>query len=400
MKKHLFYAIFISLAFLFLSCKKETINILLCEGTYSYVVKSDLEKFKKTYKCEVEVTEKSAEEIFECALKNAKSEESIYDVIMVDASWKQSFADNHVLSNLSTLGFKFDMDFIQNSTNISYIGHNIYLVPTFGNVTVLGFNKSIIKDFDIEPKKLTNLDDLLTQCKLIRAAGYNGFVYRGDTYSNIVSDFLPILLAHGTWVIDTLYNPTVNTNIFKKAVEYYKQLTDTGCPVGNSSKITESIYTGSAGFTIGWPDWFMQYSMSPADYVICPVQRTRDDFPIETSICKTWSFGIAEKSKHKAKSLDFIKFITNPEIQKKSVKKGGIPCRYSSLIDDENLQKYPHLETICTALEKGVYTPAIANWSEFTEILGFELENVLEDRKSIDEALAHAQDRLELLMNK
>ena len=61
-----------------------------------------------------------------------------------------------------------------------------------------------------------------------KAAGVNGFAYRGDTGDNIVSDFLPILLANGGWVVDENNKPTVDTPEFKEAVNYYLELIGTG----------------------------------------------------------------------------------------------------------------------------------------------------------------------------
>ena len=64
--------------------------------------------------------------------------------------------------------------------------------------------------------------------KAEKEAGKNGFAYRGDTPDNIVSDFLPILLANGGWVVDESNQPTVNTPEFKQAMEYYMELIGTG----------------------------------------------------------------------------------------------------------------------------------------------------------------------------
>lgn len=53
-----------------------------------------------------------------------------------------------------------------------------------------------------KPEDIKTLDDMLKAAQGAKAAGVNGFVHRGDTGDNIVSDFLPILLANGGWVGD------------------------------------------------------------------------------------------------------------------------------------------------------------------------------------------------------
>ena len=62
---------------------------------------------------------------------------------------------------------------------------------------------------------IATLDDMMTICKAAKAAGKNGFIYRGDSQNNLVVDFLPILLSFGGWVIDENNKPTVDSDEFK-----------------------------------------------------------------------------------------------------------------------------------------------------------------------------------------
>ena len=75
-----------------------------------------------------------------------------------------------------------------------------------------------------------------------------------------------------------------------------------------------------------------------------------------------------------------------------------MPCRYSCLLNEDVLAKYPHLETVCGALETGVYRPVIEEWAEFTNILGTEMDSVIQGVKSMDQGLADAQSALEALL--
>ncbi len=45
-----------------------------------------------------------------------------------------------------------------------------------------------------------------------------------------------------------------------------------------------------------------------------------------------------------------------------------------------------------------MYRPAIEEWTEFTNILGQEMDNIIQGTKSMDEGLAYAQSELEKLM--
>ena len=45
-----------------------------------------------------------------------------------------------------------------------------------------------------------------------------------------------------------------------------------------------------------------------------------------------------------------------------------------------------------------MYRPVIEEWTEFTNILGTEMDNIIQGTKTMDEALSYAQEQLEQLM--
>lgn len=80
---------------------------------------------------------------------------------MVDGSWMAEFTENEVLANLSEMGYSFDDDIIEATTSICKVGDDIYLAPFFGNVTVMMYNKELIKAAGYEPEDITTFDDLM-----------------------------------------------------------------------------------------------------------------------------------------------------------------------------------------------------------------------------------------------
>lgn len=381
------------------SSKKTKMTIMLRGGSYSDVIKADLPTFEKENNVEVEVLEMSFGDLHTGIALDAQNKKGTYDLVMVDGSWKQEFTENGVLRNLSELGYSFDDDIIPNTTEICKNNGQIYLAPYFGNVTVMMYNKKAVETAGYKPDEITSLDTLLDAAKKSHANGIDGFVYRGDTGDNIVSDFLPILLAEKGWVIDSQNNPTVNTKEFVKAIEYYKQLVSTGKAMSKDD-IVAAVDSGKATFAIGWPGWYVPSAESAADYKESPVCAEKNGEALDTSEYGTWTIGIPQNSPNPELGLKLLKFIMDPEIQLGSVKNGGVPCRYSVLKNSEVLKDYPQFATVCAALENGVYRPAITEWAEFTNILGAEIGAILSGAKTTEEGLATAQKNLESLMKK
>ena len=108
-----------------------------------------------------------------------------------------------------------------------------------------------------------------------------------------------------------------------------------------------------------------------------------------------WTLGVTKNSTQKENAVKLLEYLMDPEVQKETVKYGGVPCRYSSLKDPEVLEEFPQYESVCEALEGGVYRPIISNWTEFYTILGEEMDNIIKGKKDIDTGLKDAQRRLE-----
>ena len=162
--------------------------------------------------------------------------------------------------------------------------------------------------------------------------------------------------------------------------------------------VTASVDNGSATLAIGWPGWYVPSADSAANYMVSPSIAKDGAAAYNTSEYGTWTIGIPSNSPHPDLALELLKYIMDPEVQLASVENGGVPCRYSCLTNADVLAKYPHMETVCKALENGVYRPAIAEWTEFTNILGAEMGNIIAGTKTVEQGLNDAQTQLEALM--
>ena len=139
---------------------------------------------------------------------DAVNEVGTYDLCMVDGSWMAEFTENGVLANLSEMGYSFDDDIIPATTTICKVGEDIYLAPYYGNVTVMMYNKQLLADAGYAPEDIDSFADLMDIAQKTKAAdsNKNGFLIRGGSADNILSDFLPptwLSTAAGSWMRTT-----------------------------------------------------------------------------------------------------------------------------------------------------------------------------------------------------
>ena len=371
-----------------------TLTLALRSGTYAEVIKECLPAFEEEYNVKTEVLELAEDDLHSKLALDALNSDGAYDLCMVDGSWMAEFTANGVLANLSEMGYELDDDIIPATTKICYYEDDVYLAPYYGNVTVLLYNKANVEEAGYDGESIQSLDDILAICQKAQENGKKGFIYRGDTENNLVVDAMPILLSFGAWVIDEDNNPTVNTPEFIEAMNFYMDLIATGDAEVKDDLIA-SVDNGAGTMGIGWPGWYAPTEDSTADYCAITGKASADSEAFNANVYGVWTIGVTANSQNKELTLALLEYLMDKDVQKSTVPSGGVPCRYSSLQDEEILAQFPQYKVVCEALEGGVYRPVIEEWTDFYTILGTELGNIVNGVKTVEEGLNDAQSQLE-----
>ncbi len=381
--------------------KKHSDKLVLAlrSGMYTETIKKCLPFFEATHGVTCEIFELTEEQLYSYVLNDSVLRSGSYDLCMVDGSWVAEYVAEGVLADIGELGCTIDDDIIPATASICVQDGKTYLLPYYGNVTVLMYNSRTAKKVGYTPECIYSLDDLLDMCNKTFANGNGGFAYRGDTENNVVVDFLPILCAFGGWVVDENNKPTVNTETFKKAMNYYLQLIATEKPHSKES-IIKGLEYGTVSATVGWPGWYKAGEEQEMEYTAFPGRVTDSSPTYNCNIYGIWTLGIPENSTNKELAGELLKYLMDPEAQRASVLDGGVPCRYSVLNDPELNMTNPHLSVICTALENGIYRPVIRQWPRFYTILGETMKKMIRGDIGVEEGLLMAQSELENLMEK
>ena len=343
------------------SAEPTQMTLILRGGTYAEALKASLPDFEAEHNVKIDVQELSFDDLHTGIALDAVNSTGAYDLCMVDGSWMAEFTENNVLANLSEMGYSFDDDIIPATTTICKVDDNIYLAPFFGNVTVMLYNKQLIADAGYTPEDITTFEDLKVIAQKTKDAGKTGFLIRGGSADNIVSDFIPHLLVHGGWVIDENNQPTVDTPEFKAAMQEYLDLYALGGTM-DKDDIVAAIDGGTAALGQAWPGWYVPTADTNANYTVIPTKLNDSDTPKNTSMYGVWCIGIPNNAPHKDLALELLEYVMSPEVQLASIEVGGVPCRTSCLLNEDVLATYPQYETVCAALQTGVYRPVIAEW--------------------------------------
>ncbi len=391
----------LSLALTMIGCgeKEHTDKLVLAlrAGMYTEAIKNVLPAFEAEHGVTCEIFELTEDELYTYVLNDSVMKNGAYDLCMVDGSWVAEFVAENVMADLGELGCVIDDDIIPATASICIQNEKTYLMPYYGNVTVLMYNKETMEKYGCSPDTLNTLDELLELCRSSKSGNSGGFAFRGDSLNNIVVDFLPILRAYGGWVVDENNRPTVNTEVFAEALNFYLELVATE-QAHPKEKIIKGIDSGTMCATVGWPGWYNCEESKGLEYMALPGKVSEDSKSYNCNIYGIWTLGIPWNSTNKTMAGELLKYLMDPEVQKSTVEYGGVPCRYSVLNDPELNAAEPHLRVICTALENGIYRPVMREWSSFYSILGEAMKKVIEKELTVSEGLTVAQEELEDLL--
>ena len=375
-----------------------TLTLALRAGTYADVIEESVAAFENETHIYCEILKLGEDELHTGVMEDSVNQDGAYDICMVDGSWMAEYTDNNVLLDLSDYGYELDDDIIPATKEVCYYAGDVYLAPYYGNVTILLYNKRLAQAAGYEDGKINSLDDMMEICKYASDHRNLGFLYRGDTPNNIVVDFLPVLLSYGGWVVDDDNNPTVDTQEFRAAMEYYMELIGTG-KAETKDNLILAIVNQAAAMGVGWPGWYTPERNGQADYAAITGRAHANSKPYNANVYGIWTIGVTANSRNKENAVKLLEHLMDPDVQKSTVASGGVPCRYSSLKDPEILEQFPQYVPVCQALEGGVYRPIMAEWTDFYTILGTEMDLIIKGEKSIDAGLSDAQGQLEDMLS-
>jgi multiple sugar transport system substrate-binding protein len=104
--------------------------------------------------------------------------------------------------------------------------------------------------------------------------------------------------------------------------------------------------------------------------------------------------GIAASAPHKPEAMEFLRWVSRPDIQIRYARAGGMPHKLSAFKDEEARARFPYLGAALEALTVGVASPRISDWSKVEDILGTELNKALLEKgnakQHLDAATAEA----------
>ena len=383
------------------SCGKKDRRVQLTFGAYADpavdILKDDfLPLFEKDTGIRTEWVEADYSGWLQKALNDGQTKAGAFDIYVLDDLWVPQFAGSGYLANLDELGFQVDVDFVPTELALGYWPPQtgprqpgidpkakpiLYALPFISDVQLLFYRRDV---YTSGPPQTWNDILSVARQKSDPAKHQYGWVTRGVKGNPIMTSFFVLLHDFGGDVFGENWEVVFNSPQALEALEFYLSLLPyepNGIAEFDSDQEGETLLQGNAFAATMWTGWCHQTDdpkksrvVQKIDFAVPPKKVNR--------VAKIGLFmaGIPAAAPHKAEALEFLRWLSRPDIQIQYARAGGMPFRLSAFSDQEARSKSRGLAAALQALTVGVPSPRISDWSKVEDILGRELNKALLER--------------------
>lgn len=251
------------------------------------------------------------------AIMSGVSTGTVADIISVDGSWLYDFADQGILTNMSTLISSNDVD--EKIFNDQWrVNGSTYCLPVLNFAYPMFVNMDILKSSGIS-KLPTTWSEFLDVCEIIAENDYYPFALNLSTASpsGIQNVYMGYAWASNITMKDDKGNYVVSGNEdLIEFAEFYKTMYDRGYLLPGMSALTEADMTskfisGEIAFIINSMAVLQAWREDNPDMEISAVAvPVRDGYEGKSGMCvASWAVGITETSEHKDEAMQFIEYL-------------------------------------------------------------------------------------------
>jgi multiple sugar transport system substrate-binding protein len=343
-------------------------------------------------------------------IQNAQTKSDAYTVLNMDVVWTAEFAANQWIDELPTDQFPLDQ-MIPAVVETGKYFNKLYAVPYNTNAGLLFYRKDLLDKVNAQPPKTWS--DMKAVCDKVKAlpeAATTG-CYAGqfDKYEGLTVNFSEAVDSAGGQVVGSDGKPNVNTDDAKKGLNFLVNGFGTG--LIPQEAITYKEEDGRRAFQAGklvfhrqWPyQWVLANKTDGSSQVagkfgVAALPGLSG--PGRSSLGGA-NLAISKFGKNKATALDFVKWFSNSENARQNLEKNSLAPVYANLYSDSTLQgKFAYLPALKESLGNAVARPRVVAYGEVTSAIQENAYAALTKAKTVDQALADMQKKLEDLTAK
>ncbi len=289
-------------------------------------------------------------------------------------------------------------------------GKNILGFPLRGHVQLMFYRKDIFEKLNL--KVPATWDQMNDAGKVIQSkTDLSGVaMYYGKTGGQNLMIWFNYLWGMGGDLLDDKGQPMFNNAAGVAATQAYMDvlLKHKTAPAASASfNETDAVNSVAQGKSAMVPVWWWRYAslVDPKTSTLKPEQVGFAPLPSmpgkdNTTYTNTWFYGINKNSKKKAAAMEFLTWLSNPEIERgvlldKTLNE-VVAMQNKNLLDAEVNARFNGMHAFAAQALKGAKgTPLFAQWPQVSDILEASISELASGQKQVkpvlDDAAAKAR---------
>ncbi|MBX3598245.1 MAG: sugar ABC transporter substrate-binding protein [Rhizobiaceae bacterium] len=271
----------------------------------------------------------------------------------------------------------------------------LYAVPNDSNAQWSFYRKDLFDAAGVSlPKKWEDAEAVAKALTKNGVYGYTASLRRGE-YAG--AHFSSMLFSYGGEYWDADFNPTIDSEAGRKAIEVMRALmayADPGTVNAGEDDSAQAIATGVAAWAPlvwGRSDLTDASKIATAANIETALPPDGGDHPAAPCLGGQ-AYMVASWADNKEASAKWIAYATSSEVMRTFVANQGQPARSSALTDPENVKVGRYFPTLQKALGQGHPFPAIPESYQFLVELGNHVSDILAGGVSPEQGLKNAND--------
>ena len=292
-------------------------------------------------------------------------------------------------------------------------GKNVLGFPIRGHVQLMFYRKDIFDKLGL--KAPNTWDEMVEHGKLISAkTDLSGVaMYYGKTAGQNLMIWFNYLWGAGGDLLDAKGQPAFNSPAGIAATQAYIDvlLKHKAAPAASASfNETDAVNSVAQGKSAMVPVWWWRYAslVDPKVSTLKPEQVAFAPLPSmpgkpNTTYTNTWFYGINKNSKKKAAAMEFLTWLSNPEIERsvlldKSMNE-VVAMQTKNLIDADVNLRYNGMHVFGAQALKGAKgTPLFPQWPQVSDVLEASISELASGKTQVKATLDDAAARVRRVM--
>ncbi|MGE0315433.1 MAG: ABC transporter substrate-binding protein [Lautropia sp.] len=338
-----------------------------------------------------------------------------YDVLSVMDVWGPSLYNLFVPINDRLADKKIDMEarypyaHLRASRDGNGNGRNVLGFPIRGHVQLLFYRKDVFERLGLKPP--STWDDMVETGKTIASKTDMAGVamYYGKTGGQNLMIWFNYLWGMGGDLLDARGQPAFNGPAGVAATQAYIDvlLKHKAAPAASASfNETDAVNSVAQGKSAMVPVWWWRYAslVDPKSSTLKPEQLAFAPLPgmpgkPATTYTNTWFYGINRFSKKQDAAMEFLAWLTQPEIERSVLLDRSlnevVAMQTRNLIDADVNIRYNGMHLFGAQALKGAKgTPLFAQWPQVSDVLEATISELATGKAAVKPALNDAAARV------